>query len=251
MFFPSTRISPAVVTYPYRSFTRLKQRSSVVLPQPEGPISEVMTPCLMVTLTFLSAWKAPYQRQRSRVSMLVSTGPVTVAPSTEDSTHVLVGFPVSWRVREDHAVVVDLDDLAVPQEHGAVGEPPRLLHQIRDQDDGDVAPQLLQDVFDAHGRHRVDGDREFVQAEHLRLVRERPRDGEALLLPARQLGAQAVQPVLHFVPERRLAEASLDDAVELALRSDRRRPRGEGHVVVDRERQADRHRRHHADLAPE
>src|SRR2546426_10196776 len=127
-------------------------------------MSEVTRPLLMVMLTFFSAWKSPYQRQRLWVSMLLSTESVTTASSTEDSTHVFVGLTAARGVGEDHVIVVDLDDLAVPQEHGAVGEPPRLLHQVGDQNDGHIPLQLLQDVLDPHGGHRVDGDRELVQA---------------------------------------------------------------------------------------
>jgi hypothetical protein len=48
---------------------RLKQRRSVVLPQPLGPIREVMIPCRSEIVTSLSAWKLPYQRLSRRVSI--------------------------------------------------------------------------------------------------------------------------------------------------------------------------------------
>ena len=39
------------------------------MPQPLGPMSEVMIPLLMSVETSKSAWKLPYQRESPRVSM--------------------------------------------------------------------------------------------------------------------------------------------------------------------------------------
>ena len=109
--------------------------------------------------------------------------------------------------------------------------------------------QFLEHILDAHGGDRVDGDGELVQAENLRLVRQGAGDGQALLLAAGELGAQAVQAVFDLVPEGGLAQALLDQAVQFALVGHAGAARGEGDVVVDAQRQADRQRRHHADLA--
>src|SRR5688572_30476241 len=49
---------------------RLNERRSVVLPQPDGPISDVMIPRRMLTVMFRRAWNEPYQRLTSRVWML-------------------------------------------------------------------------------------------------------------------------------------------------------------------------------------
>ena len=65
-----------VVTLPYRSLMRLKQRSSVVLPQPEGPIRAVIMPGLIWILTSFSAWNSPYHRFSPRVWMRVGRGRV-------------------------------------------------------------------------------------------------------------------------------------------------------------------------------
>ena len=141
--------------------------------------------------------------------------------------------------------------LAVPQEHGAVGQPARLLREVGHQDDGHVPPQFLEHVLDAHRGHRVNGDGELVEAEDLGLVRKGAGDGQALLLAAGKLGAEAVEAVLHFVPQRRLAQALLDDRVQLAPARHAGAARGEGHVVVDAHGQTHGQRRDHADLAAE
>ena len=78
--------------------------------------------------------------------------------------------------------------------------------------------QFLEHVLDPHRGDRVDGDRELVQAQDLGLVRERAGDREPLLLAAGELGAEAVEAVLHLVPERGLAQASFDERVELGSR---------------------------------
>ena len=111
---------------------------------------------------------------------------------------------------EDDLAAVQLDDLAVPEEHGAIGQAAGLLGEVGHQDDGHVLAQFLEHILDAHGGDRIDGDGELVEAEDLRLVREGAGDGQALLLAAGELGAEAVEAVLDFVPERGLAQALLD-----------------------------------------
>src|SRR5262245_60303451 len=127
-------------------------------------MSDVTRPCLIESVTFFSAWNVPYHRHRSRVSMLApggalpAPGGVSAPPSAEDAIDVLVGLPAAGRLGEDHVVGVDLDDLAVPQEHGAIREPPCLVDEVGDQEDRHLAPQLLHHVLDAHGGHGIDRD---------------------------------------------------------------------------------------------
>ena len=58
---PSNRISPSIRAPGIRSFIRLKQRSSVLLPQPEGPIRAVIWFRGMSIVMSLSASDVPYQ----------------------------------------------------------------------------------------------------------------------------------------------------------------------------------------------
>ena len=53
---------------------RLTLRRKVDLPQPEGPIMEVMMPCLMSRLMSNRAWNVPYQRFMSPVLMARPVG---------------------------------------------------------------------------------------------------------------------------------------------------------------------------------
>ena len=74
----------------------------------------------------------------------------------------------------------------------------------------------------------------------------RARDAEALLLPAREAERVVLEPVLHLVPERGLANRALDALVE--VRSFMPSTRGtEGDVVVDRLRERVRLLEDHAD----
>ena len=52
---------------------RLKVRSSVDLPQPDGPMKAVARFRGISRLTPLRAWKSPYQRLKSLMVMAVST----------------------------------------------------------------------------------------------------------------------------------------------------------------------------------
>ena len=61
------------------SFIRLIQRSSVLLPQPDGPINAVTWFRGMDNERLWIAWKAPYQASKFAISMQVWTGPVSTA----------------------------------------------------------------------------------------------------------------------------------------------------------------------------
>src|SRR5262245_51050863 len=70
MSVPPIRIVPAIFTPSIRSFMRFKQRSSVDLPQPEGPMYAV-TRCLGTDIeTSLSASLAPYHSERCSISTM-------------------------------------------------------------------------------------------------------------------------------------------------------------------------------------
>ena len=69
--------------------------------------------------------------------------------------------------------------------------------------------------------------------------------------PPESLVASRLQAVLHLVPQRGLAQALLDQRVEFGAVMEAGHPRRKRHVVVDRQRQADRQRQDHADPAPQ
>ncbi len=72
MFAPWYRIVPSTRQSGTRSFIRLKHRSRVDLPQPDGPIRAVTSLARIGMVTCLSAWTGPYQRSSPCVSMIIS-----------------------------------------------------------------------------------------------------------------------------------------------------------------------------------
>src|ERR1043166_7413183 len=70
MFCPCMVTSPSRRESSVRSFMRLRQRSSVLLPQPLGPMKAVVRCGAIRTLTSTSACFAPYQKFRSLISMI-------------------------------------------------------------------------------------------------------------------------------------------------------------------------------------
>ena len=80
-------------------------------------------------------------------------------------------------------------------------------------------------------------------------MRQGSRDRQALLLAARKPGAEIVEAVLHLVEKRGLPQAALDELVEHGALANAGHARRERDVVVDRHRQPDRQREHHADAA--
>src|SRR5262249_51843983 len=63
-----TRIAPSILAFSTRSFIRLKQRSSVLFPQPEGPMNAVTLFRRIVRLISFSAWDPPYQKESDDTS---------------------------------------------------------------------------------------------------------------------------------------------------------------------------------------
>src|SRR5437870_2459314 len=73
---PSKRISPSIRAPGMRSFIRLKQRRSVLLPQPDGPIRAVIRWRGISMLISFSACDDPYQTDSERA---VRTGSEAVS----------------------------------------------------------------------------------------------------------------------------------------------------------------------------
>ena len=103
-----------------------------------------------------------------------------------------------------------------------------------DDDDRQLSFELEDQLLDLLRRDRVEGARRFVEEQHLRVVRQRPGDAEALLLPARKPDGRVAEPILDLVPQRRAPERRLHDPVELARGTRRVDARAVGDVVVDR-----------------
>ena len=67
-------------------------------------------------------------------------------------------------------------------------------------------------------------------------MRERAGNSEPLLLSTGQFCAEAIEPVLHFVPQGCLLQASFDNFVQFRFFAQSGGARCEGDVVVDRQR---------------
>ena len=142
------------------------------------------------------------------------------------------------------AVVSHLD----AEERRHVGDARRLLHVVRDDRDRVVALELVDEIFDARRRDRIERRRRLVHEDHVGLDCERARDAESLLLAAGEAERVLLEAVLHLVPERGMSEHALDALVEILLHAEHARP--EGDVVVDRLRERIRLLEHHADPTP-
>ena len=70
---PSKRMSPSIRTPSIRSFRRLMQRSSVDLPQPEGPMKAVICFSGIFSEISLSAFFSPYQSDRPSMCRMGSS----------------------------------------------------------------------------------------------------------------------------------------------------------------------------------
>ena len=107
-------------------------------------------------------------------------------------------------------------------------------------------------LLDALRAGRIERGGGLVEQQNLGLRRDRARDAEALLLAAGEVERARVQPVLDFVPQRRLLQSAGDRVVHLGAGAAPIHPQPRRHVVVDRHRWEWRGPlKHHADAAPQ
>src|SRR3990172_336327 len=202
------------------------------------------------TMTAVAASTSCSTSARSAARICPSTsGPMRSTPSlasrisrsrprrsSEAPRDVVLGQLVP-RVGEDPRRLAGLDDVARAvlvhgHEDGPVRGTRRLLHVVRDDDDGVLAAQLAHQLLDLERRAWVERRRRLIHEDDLRLGGDGAGDAQALLLTARQRQPGLAELVLHLVPQGRPAEAPLDEPVHVPpVPVD---PRPEGDVVVDR-----------------
>ena len=158
------------------------------------------------------------------------------------SSAVAIAGSTSWsRTSADRSLgarppVLDPDDV--------VGEPPRLLHVVRDDHGRDRRPgaQALERRLDRVACGLVERRGGLVEEQDPGVERERSRQHDALLLADRELGGVAVL-------ERRVEAGQLEAAARVEAVAGEARPVGD--VVVDRAVDQRRELGNEADLAAE
>ena len=80
-----------------------------------------------------------------------------------------------------------------------------------DDQDGVLATQLPEELFDGGGAFGVEGGAGLVHQQELGLDRQEPGDAQLLLLFQGQVDGLVVEAVLDLVPEQHLAQGALDD----------------------------------------
>src|SRR5215831_13810818 len=123
---------------------RLQLRRNVDLPHPDGPISDVTMPRRIARSTSCRAWNEPYQRLRSTASIASSRADAGLAKA---ALQVVAGARVAHVAGEQILARRDLDAAAAEEERRAAAQPPRLLHEVGDQHDRQLAPQFLEHLF--------------------------------------------------------------------------------------------------------
>ena len=134
--------------------------------------------------------------------------------SSESPGDVRLGALVR-RAREHAVGRPDLDEPSEVEECGRVGDARRLLQVVRDDDDRQLALQLVQQLLDLLRGDRIERARRLVEQQDFWLVGQRARDAEPLLLAAGE-------------PERALAQTdpSLRPTAPRAAAPTRRSRRG-------------------------
>ena len=136
------------------------------------------------------------------------------------------------------------------EERGAIADPARLLHVVRDDHDGEagssssrISSSMRAVAMGSSALHgssisTTSGPTAMVRAMHSRCC-----------CPPDRPSAEALQAVLDLVPQRRAPQRLLDDGVELGLGANAVDSRAEGDVVVDALGERVRLLEHHADAA--
>ena len=109
--------------------------------------------------------------------------------------------PTAFRVGEQGVGVAELNELAPIEERSEIRHTRRLLHVVRDQNDGVFVAKFGDQLLDPERRIRIEGGGRFVQQEDLGSDRDRPGNAKTLLLSTGEPEGAFVEFVPHFVPE--------------------------------------------------
>ncbi len=180
------------------------------------------------------------------------TTPVSTAFISKAAAISALGVGV-LRVLEDRLGRALLDDLAGAQHDHLVGERPHDLEVVADEQVGEAVLflELAQQVDDLRLHRHVQRRGRLVQHDEARLEHQRPGDGDALALAARELVRVAVPPV-RVDPD--LAQRLDDPLVTLPAVADAVHDQALGDDLGDRHARAQgavRVLEHHLHLAPE
>src|SRR5438874_927304 len=141
---------------------------------------------------------SPLTAERSCLRQLGRSSARTTLP--ESPGDVILGSLVHG-LGEELRGGPELHQLTEQEESRRVGHARRLLHVVRDDDDGQVALELEDQLLDTGGRDRIERGARLVHQEDFRLDRQRASDAEALLLAARQSRPRLGQAVFDLVPQ--------------------------------------------------
>ena len=139
--------------------------------------------------------------QVDRISDRAREQEAPCAAVPESSRHVVFRELLAWR-REDPVRSIVLDQAPEPEERRVVRHPGRLLHVVRDDHDGVLLLQLVDQLLDPL---RGDGSRADAGSSISRTSGSTARRGRCTGAAAGRRRARAptaLQPVLDFVPQR-------------------------------------------------
>src|SRR5512134_1108137 len=91
----------------------------------------------------------------------------------------------------------ELDQVAEVHVGGEVRHARRLLHVVRDDQDGNALLEVVHQLLDRGRGNRVERRSRLVEQQQLGIRRERPRDAQPLLLPAGEVVRGLLQAILH------------------------------------------------------
>src|SRR6202166_2321943 len=183
---------------------------------------------------------------RSLSNALAVCSETMVLSSAEPAGDVVLGASIARRC-EYLVGLVELDQVTKIHEGGLVGDPRGLLHVMRDDGDGVVLRQFLDQFLDLGGRDRIERRARLVEQDHFGPHRHGAGDAKPLLLAAGQAQARGVELVLDLVPQRAAAQRRFHPAVHFGFRDLLVEADAERDVLIDRHRKRRRLLEHHAD----
>src|SRR6202790_4772106 len=183
---------------------------------------------------------------RSLSNALAVCSETMVLSSAEPAGDVVLGASIARRC-EYLVGLVELDQVTKIHEGGLVGDPRGLLHVMRDDGDGVVLRQFLDQFLDLGGRDRIERRARLVEQDHFGPHRHGAGDAKPLLLAAGQAQARGVELVLDLVPQRAAAQRRFHPAVHFGFRYLLVEPDAERDVLINRHRKRRRLLEHHAD----
>src|SRR6056297_619700 len=179
--------------------------------------ASAMARSTMPPIFMICAWMVSRSRSKDETICCWSDiGMILILASADAPGDVAFGALILG-VGENGPGVAVFDKVAEMEERGLLADAGGLLHRVRDDHNGIVLAQFVDQFLDLRGGDRTERRTGFIHQQDLGGGCHGAGDAQALLLAARKAGARLFEPVLGLIPQCGAAQRLLDDLIQIGL----------------------------------